>query len=81
MKLVPLKYYCGIHDIDLTDEVKAALEMESPVSFGWAPPSRTKKRESFKVVVRCPGKDGDHPHLLSFAGEVMREDGRTDQYG
>jgi hypothetical protein len=81
MRLEPPMYKCKLHDIDVTDEVKAALGMESPVAIGWAPPSRAKEWEPFRVVVRCPGNDGDSSHRLRFSGRVMREDGRNDESG
>lgn len=61
MPLNPATYECPVHHIDLTPQVKEALEeLPPPNAFG---------QRRFRVVVSCPGDGTSGAHEQACTGE------------
>jgi hypothetical protein len=76
MKLDPAEYACPDHQIDLTGQVRDALEDDdgTPLAYrrGLLPGGKAGPR-LFQVIVTCPGPAGSsQPHELTCAGTWAR---------
>jgi hypothetical protein len=73
MKLDPATYTCPDHHVDLTGQVKDALDEDDrpPVAYpGRRLPGRAPGPRPFEVLVTCPG--GVEPHQLACTGTWAR---------
>ncbi|HET8659749.1 MAG TPA: hypothetical protein VFM55_12210 [Micromonosporaceae bacterium] len=61
MELIPAEYRCADDGQDLTALVREELEEWVPASFG--------RRDTFRVVVTCPG--GEKPHEVGVSGRYV----------
>ncbi len=72
LKLDPVKYICPDHHIDLTGQVRDALDEDDrpPVAY---PVRHRLSAGPFEVLVTCPGPAGGaQPHQLACTGTWTR---------
>ncbi|HEY1345349.1 MAG TPA: hypothetical protein VGF54_10220 [Streptosporangiaceae bacterium] len=71
--LDPATYTCPEHQIDLTPEVREALEeKDTPLAYRRPLLGRAASRaHAFEVMVTCPGASGAGAHPLTCTGSYI----------
>jgi len=76
LKLDPVKYICPDHHVDLTGQVRDALDEDDrpPLAYpGRHRPGAVARPSPFEVLVTCPGPaGGTQPHQLACTGTWTR---------
>ncbi len=74
MQLIPDRYVCGVHNLDLSDKVRQRVENNPTLVASLSYQAARGKVDSvlpFAVILPCPGK-GDGSHELEFKGTIAQ---------